>query len=97
MVMGRSLVGRIARRAGARPSALTRREFLLASLATGTSLMLADRRGSAIARSAVPRVVIIGAGFGGLSCAFQLKRAGVRVFTPFTPCCQAKKWRRERS
>lgn len=79
MVMGRSLVGRIARRAGARPSALTRREFLLASLATGTSLMLADRRGSAIARSAVPRVVIIGAGFGGLSCAFQLKRAGVQV------------------
>jgi monoamine oxidase len=41
--------------------------------------MLADRRGSAIARSAVPRVVIIGAGFGGLSCAFQLKRAGVQV------------------
>lgn len=77
--MGRSLVGRIARRMGARPSALTRREFLLGSLATGASLMLADRRRPAAARTARPRVVIIGAGFGGLSCAYQLKRAGVQV------------------
>jgi hypothetical protein len=42
--MGGSLVGRIARHMGARPSALTRREFLLGSLATGASLMLADQR-----------------------------------------------------
>ncbi|MEB3238901.1 MAG: NAD(P)/FAD-dependent oxidoreductase [Cyanobacteriota bacterium] len=41
--------------------------------------MLADRNRSAAARSVAPRVVIIGAGFGGLSCAYQLRRAGVRV------------------
>lgn len=77
--MSRSLVGRIARRAGARPSALSRREFLLGSLATGASLMLADRSRSASARSGAPRVLVIGAGFGGLSCAYQLQRAGARV------------------
>ena len=49
--MSRSLIGRIARRAGARPSALTRREFLLSSLAAGASLMLADRNRSAAART----------------------------------------------
>jgi len=77
--MSRSLVGRIARRAGASPSALSRRQFLLGSLATGAALMLADQRRSGVARGAAPRVVIIGAGFGGLSCAYQLSRAGVRV------------------
>ncbi|MEB3155842.1 MAG: FAD-dependent oxidoreductase, partial [Cyanobacteriota bacterium] len=77
--MSRSLVGRIARRAGARPSALSRRQFLLGSLATGAALMLADQNRSSGARSAGPRVVIIGAGFGGLSCAYQLQRAGARV------------------
>jgi monoamine oxidase len=77
--MGRSLIGRMARRAGARPSAFTRREFLLSSLAAGASLMLADRSRSATARTAAPRVVIIGAGYGGLSCAYQLQRAGARI------------------
>lgn len=76
--MGRRLIGRLARQAGARPSQLSRREFLLASLATGASLMLGDRRRSAAAGVA-PRVVIIGAGFGGLSCAYQLARAGAKV------------------
>jgi monoamine oxidase len=69
----------MARRAGARPSAFTRREFLLSSLAAGASLMLADRSRSATARTAAPRVVIIGAGYGGLSCAYQLQRAGAQV------------------
>jgi len=40
--------------------------------------MLADRRSSATA-AAAPKVVVIGAGFGGLSCGYQLARAGVRV------------------
>ena len=72
-------MGQIARRVGARPSALSRRQFLLGSLATGAALMLADQNRSGAARTAAPRVVIIGAGFGGLSCAYQLKRAGARV------------------
>lgn len=76
--MGRKLIGNLARLAGARPSALSRREFLLGSLATGASLMLADQRRAGRAAGA-PRVVIIGAGFGGLSCAYQLQRAGARV------------------
>jgi monoamine oxidase len=77
--MSRKLIGQIGRRAGARPSAFTRREFLLSSLAAGASLMLADRSRSAAARTAAPRIVIIGAGFAGLSCAYQLRRAGAQV------------------
>lgn len=77
--MGRSVIGQIARRVGARPSAFTRREFLLSSLAAGASLMLADRNRGALAKAAAPRVVIIGAGFSGLSCAYQLQRSGARV------------------
>jgi monoamine oxidase len=76
--MSRNIIAQLARRAGARPSAFSRRQFLLTSLATGASLMLADRRGFARPTTA-PRVLIIGAGFGGLSCAYQLQRAGARV------------------
>lgn len=76
--MSRKVIAQLARQAGARPSALSRRQFLLTSLATGAALILADRRGSARTTSA-PRVLIIGAGFGGLSCAYQLQRAGARV------------------
>lgn len=76
--MSRKTIARLARLVGARPSALSRRQFLLTSLATGASLMLADQRRSARAASA-PRIVILGAGFGGLSCAYQLRRAGARV------------------
>jgi monoamine oxidase len=76
--MGHGLIARMARQAGATPSALTRREMLQASLALGASLMLGQRPGSARA-TIPPRVVIIGAGFGGLSCGYQLARAGARV------------------
>jgi monoamine oxidase len=76
--MSRKVIARLARQAGARPSAFSRRQFLLTSLATGASLILADRRGFARTTTA-PRVLIIGAGFGGLSCAYQLQRAGARV------------------
>lgn len=79
MIMGRKVIGQLARLAGARPTAISRRNFMLGSLAAGASLMLADRSGSASARSAAPRIVIIGAGFGGLSCAYQLQRAGASV------------------
>jgi monoamine oxidase len=76
--MTRGVIGRLARQVGARPSALTRREVLLASLAAGSTLMLADRRRS-VAAGVAPSVVVIGAGFGGLSCGYQLTRAGARV------------------
>lgn len=76
--MGRHLIARLAWEAGARPTTLSRREMLLASLATGASLMLANRPKAALGKGA-PRVVIIGAGLGGLSCGYQLVRAGARV------------------
>jgi monoamine oxidase len=41
--------------------------------------MLADRQRGAAARNGAPRLVIIGAGFGGLSCAYQLQRTGALV------------------
>ena len=77
--MGRSLISKLARSAGARPSTFSRREFLLSSLAAGAALMLADRLRGTATRNGAPRVVIIGAGFGGLSCAYQLQRAGAQV------------------
>lgn len=77
--MGRSLISKLARAAGARPSAFCRREFLLSSLAAGAALMLAERRSGAAPRDGAPLVVIIGDGFGGLSCAYQLQRAGGQV------------------
>jgi monoamine oxidase len=52
--------------------------MLLASLAAGASLMLANRPKAALGKGA-PRVVIIGAGLGGLSCGYQLIRAGAHV------------------
>jgi len=67
MNMDRSLISKLARAAGARPSAFSRREFLRSSLAAGAALMLADRRSGAAPRDEAPQVVIIGAGFGGLS------------------------------
>ncbi len=42
--MGRSLISKLARRAGARPSVFRRREFLLSNRAAGAALVLADRQ-----------------------------------------------------
>jgi len=67
------------RRSGAAPDAITRRRFLQASLAAGAALMLPQRSSSAAVAGTRPRVVVIGAGFAGLSCAYQLLRAGAEV------------------
>ena len=66
------------RRVGASPSAITRRHFLQASLAAGAALMLPRQQLQAQGISR-PRVLVIGAGFAGLSCAYQLQRAGADV------------------
>ena len=68
-IMRTRTVAQLMRRAGAAPDAITRRRFLQASLAAGAALMLPQRRPAAAVAGTRPRVVVIGAGFAGLSCA----------------------------
>lgn len=78
--MSRSLYSMLQRRFGTRVSAEERRAFLRASLAVSAGLMLSG--GTALARQprqGAKRVVVVGAGFAGLSCAFELKSAGYDV------------------
>lgn len=69
-------LGSIARRVGATHSGTSRRQFLKGALAS-SGLMLAGPM--ARASGSPPHVVVIGAGFAGLSCGFQLLNAGARV------------------
>lgn len=73
------LIGRIAHHAGAAPDAITRRRFLTGAGAAGVGLLLDPRIARARIGPSAPHVIIIGAGFAGLSCAFQLVNAGARV------------------
>ena len=72
-------LAQLMRLAGAAPEAITRRRFLQATLAAGTALMLPRRGPSAAVAGTRPRVLVIGAGFAGLSCAYQLLRSGADV------------------
>jgi monoamine oxidase len=76
--MSRSLYARLHRRF--RPqSALTRREFLKATLAASASLFLSSYGLRASAFGGDKRVVVIGGGFAGLACAHELLEAGCNV------------------
>jgi len=71
-------IARIARAAGASPAGMTRRRFVEMALGAGAALMLpAAAFGGPGSKK--PRVLVVGAGFAGLSCAWQLKRAGADV------------------
>jgi monoamine oxidase len=62
-----------------RPEAAAgRREFLKATAAIGSSLLLSNRMGYA-APAKQKYIVVVGAGFAGLACAHELKAAGYRV------------------
>lgn len=79
--MSRSLFAVLAERFGAAPSGLERREFLKLSAATAATLMISQ---GALGRltwqpKAGKRVVVIGGGFAGLACAYELKSAGYDV------------------
>ena len=81
--MPRSLYRHLNRVFGPRPDPVTRREVLAGSLAAGAALMLSR---SAFARQAAQRpaagakrVVVIGAGFAGLACAYELRSIGYDV------------------
>src|SRR5436190_21298934 len=78
--MARSLYGLLARKYGPRVDGATRRDFLKATLAASAGLML-SRMGYAEtpAKKNGLRVAIIGAGFSGLACAYELLTAGYDV------------------
>jgi monoamine oxidase len=77
--MSRSLFARLARRYGPRVDPAQRREFLRATLAASAGLLLSSRPAGALARLATRRIVVVGAGFAGLACAFELKATGYHV------------------
>jgi monoamine oxidase len=80
--MSRSLFARLSRRFGPRRDAVTRRQFLQATLAASSGLLLSNRFAQASAARPTGQastVVVIGAGFAGLACAFELKSAGYDV------------------
>jgi monoamine oxidase len=74
------LYARLARRFGHAPTQADRRRFLQQSLAVGAaSLLSASGFARAASRFGAKRVVVVGAGFAGLSCAFELMAAGYDV------------------
>lgn len=78
--MRRSLYARLNARFGTPISDVTRREFLKGSIAAGTALLLSGPH--VLAQRAKPfgkSVVIIGAGFAGLTAAYELLAAGYDV------------------
>src|SRR3954470_4613386 len=72
----RSLSARLHARFG---EPIDRREMVRRSLAAAAGVLLSDRFSYAAPRSSGPRVVVIGAGFAGLSAAYELARAGADV------------------
>ncbi len=75
----RSLYARLHDRyAPTRTDGLTRRQMLQASIAAGAGLLLSSR-GFAQPSSGNGRVIVIGAGFAGLTAAYELSKAGVDV------------------
>jgi monoamine oxidase len=58
---------------------LDRREMIKRSLAAAAGILLSERYGVARQRASVPRVVIVGAGFAGLTAAYELVKGGADV------------------
>ncbi len=76
--MSQNIVRALARRFGRRRSKIERRAFVQRLLAVGAASALGAIPANA-SFSAGKRVAIIGAGFAGLSCGFELSRAGCEV------------------
>jgi monoamine oxidase len=80
--MARSLISLLASRYAGRASTAGRREFLRQSLAASAGLLLSSRTAFGFSRprrTSGKRVVVIGAGFAGLACAYELQHAGYQV------------------
>ena len=82
--MARSLYARLSRRYAPQPTQLDRRAFLKVTLAASAGLLVSsfESLGRATPRRSVGRgrrIIVIGAGYGGLACAHELVSAGYEV------------------
>ncbi len=79
--MSRSLFARLHRQFGPRIDAATRRDFLKATLLASAGLLISRNPlfADSPAKSNGIRVAVIGAGFSGLACAYELMMAGYDV------------------
>ena len=83
--MARSLYARLARRYRPQITAVERREFLKITLAASAGLLVSSWPAFGRTAPSMPRVgrgrrvVVIGAGFSGLACAYELRSAGYKV------------------
>ena len=83
--MARSLYARLARRYRPEVTAVDRREFLKVTLAASAGLLVSSWPAFGRTSPSMPRVgrgrrvVVIGAGFAGLACAYELQSAGYKV------------------
>lgn len=87
--MSRSLFARLATRHGPRVDPAARRQFLRIAAATSAGLLLScagaptlrerGRPGGGATVERVPRIVVVGGGFAGLACAYELWSAGYDV------------------
>jgi monoamine oxidase len=83
--MARSLYARLARRYRPQVTAVDRREFLKVTLAASAGLFVSSWPAFGRTSPSMPRVgrgrrvVVIGAGFAGLACAYELQSAGYKV------------------
>lgn len=64
---------------GWRPTPLTRRELLRRGMVAGAGLLSGQSFASSLLQRSRPRVIVVGAGFAGLACAYELKAAGYNV------------------
>jgi monoamine oxidase len=75
-----NLYAQLYRRFGERRPTISRREMIQRSLAATAGILLSDKFGRGLAAQAKSgRVVVIGAGFSGLTAAYELSQAGYDV------------------
>lgn len=77
--MSLSIFAKLSARYGTPVDPMTRREMLRRSLAASAGLLLSNGLTFGQSAKSGKRVVVIGAGFSGLACAYELKSAGYDV------------------
>jgi monoamine oxidase len=61
------------------PDTSTRRDVLRTAIASAGGLLCLDHVRAASAKADLPHVIVVGAGFAGLACAYELASTGYRV------------------